>query len=167
MTADPAPGAGLVEVVIEEPRWSDLDMGGLAERAAAASLVAVGMTPAGHEISLLACDDARIAELNAAFRGKEKPTNVLSWPSGELDEPARPGLEEEAIFLGDLALAFETCSAEAAEAGLSLEAHVTHLVVHGVLHLLGFDHEEDEEADEMERIEIKTLASLGVANPYT
>lgn len=151
----------LVDLVIEDPRWDALGLEALAERAARAALLAVGGDPDGSEISLLGADDARIAALNAEFRGKPTPTNVLSWPSGE--GPAAPG---EARFLGDLALGYDTCLAEAAAAGLAPADHVAHLVVHGVLHLVGHDHEDDAEAEEMEALETKILASLGVANPY-
>jgi probable rRNA maturation factor len=153
---------GLVEVVIEDPRWEALGLEALAGRAARAALVAAGTDPEGCEIALLAADDARIAALNAEFRGKPVPTNVLSWPSGE--GPAAPG---EARFLGDLALAYETCMAEAAAAGIAPADHVAHLVAHGALHLLGHDHAEDAEAEAMEALEAKALASMGVANPYS
>lgn len=158
---DPGAGAALVETVIEDPRWEALGVGALAERAARAALAAAGGDPDGSEISLLATGDARVAALNAAFRGKAAPTNVLSFPSGE--GPALPGAPR---FLGDLALAFETCMREAAAAGLAPADHVTHLVVHGVLHLAGRDHGTDPEAAAMEALETKILASLGVANPY-
>jgi probable rRNA maturation factor len=151
----------LVDVVIEDARWESLGLAALAERAGRAALRAAGGDPDGSEISLLGADDARIAALNAEFRGKPTATNVLSWPSGE--EAAAPG---ELRFLGDLALAWETCAAEAEAAGIPPADHVTHLVVHGVLHLVGYDHEDDVEADLMEALETKILASLGVANPY-
>ena len=154
-------GPPLVEVVIEDARWEALGIAALAERAARAALAAAGGDPDASEIGLLAADDARIAKLNAAFRGKAGATNVLSWPSGE--GPATPG---EARFLGDLALAWKTCAQEAEEAGVSLEDHVTHLVAHGVLHLVGHDHAEEAKAAAMEALESKILASLGVANPY-
>jgi len=150
----------LVETVVEDPRWGALGVEALAERAARAAVAAAGVDPDGCEIALLAADDARVAALNAAFRGKAAATNVLSWPSGET---AAPG---EARFLGDMALAYETCLAEAAATGVPPADHVTHLVVHGVLHLLGHDHETDAEAEAMEALETKVLASLGVANPY-
>ena len=159
--------APLVDLVIEEPRWEALGLGPLAETAARAALRAAGMDPGRHELSLLACDDARIAALNADFRGKPKPTNVLSWPAFEGEIPA-PGADSgEPVFLGDLALAYETCAREAEEGGLSLADHATHLVVHGLLHLLGYDHEMEDEADAMEAFETKILASLGVADPYS
>ncbi len=165
MSAENADTAYLVETVIEEARWDEIGILALADAAAREVLAEAGHGEEGFEISLLACNDARIAELNGAFRGKPRPTNVLSWPSGELDEAGQSG--DEPVFLGDIALAYETCAAEAAAAGLTLEAHATHLVVHGVLHLLGHDHEEDGEAETMERIEVKILARLGIANPYT
>ncbi len=151
----------LVEAAVEDPRWEALGVAALAERAARAAVAAAGLDPEHCEIALLAADDARVAALNAAFRGKPAPTNVLSWPSGE--GPAAPG---EGRFLGDLALAYETCLREAEEAGVAPADHVTHLVVHGTLHLLGRDHASDAEAEEMERLETKILATLGVADPY-
>ena len=154
----------LVEALVEDRRWAEAGIAGVAERAARAVLGAVGRDADRHEIGLLACDDERIAALNGQFRGKSRPTNVLSWPAfgGAVPEP-----EDEPLFLGDLAMAFETCAGEAAGAGLSLPDHAAHLVVHGVLHLLGHDHVEDAAADAMETIETNVLASLGVANPYS
>ena len=107
---------------------------------------------------MLLADDRRLGELNEYWRGKAGPTNVLSFP-GDADGPGP-------VMLGDIALAQETLMAEAAVAGISVYAHFNHLVVHGVLHLLGFDHETDREADEMERLETKILGELGIADPY-
>ncbi len=157
-----AEDAGPVDTIVEDERWQALDLPALAGRAAAAALAAAGLDPEACEIGLLAADDARIAALNAEWRGKAGPTNVLSWPSA--DGPATPG---EPRFLGDLALALDTCAAEAQAAGIAAPDHVTHLVVHGVLHLLGHDHEDDAEAEAMEALERKVLASLGVADPYS
>lgn len=161
-TAEPPP---LVDLVLDDPRWSAASLETVAEAAARATLIEVGRDPDRHEISLLACDDARIAGLNAAFRDAPRPTNVLSWPAceGEVPLPDSGG----PVFLGDIALAFETCEVEARAAGLPLSAHAAHLVVHGLLHLLGHDHAEDAEAEAMEAIETKTLARLGIADPYT
>ena len=160
----PETARALVDLIVEDPRWQAAGLAPIAERAARAALTAAGLDPDRHEISLLACDDARIATLNAEFRGKPAATNVLSWPA--FDGPApRPG--EEAVFLGDLALAFETCAREAAAAGIPLADHAAHLVVHGSLHLLGFDHEMEAEADAMEEFETKILASMGLPNPYS
>jgi probable rRNA maturation factor len=152
----------LVEAVIEDPRWEAAAAPAVAERAARAALGAAGRDPARHEIALLLCDDARIAGLNAAFRGKAAATNVLSWPAfdGVVPEPG-----EEALFLGDLALGYETCLREAEAAGIGLADHAAHLVVHGVLHLLGHDHGDDAEAAAMEALETEVLAGLGVADP--
>ena len=114
---------------------------------------------------IVATDDARIADLNAEYRGKPKPTNILSWPAFEGPPPAPE--QDEPAFLGDLAIAYDTCAAEAAAAGIPLGDHVSHLVVHGVLHLLGYDHEMEDEADAMEAFETKILASMGLPNPYS
>lgn len=157
----------LVDLVFEDSRWEAAGLAGTAEAAARAALTAAGLDPDRHEISLLACDDARIAALNAEFRGKPAPTNVLSWPAFDGPLPDVADEQDERRFLGDLALAYETCAREAAEAGIPLPDHAAHLVVHGVLHLLGYDHEMEDEADAMEGFETKILASLGVPNPYS
>ena len=114
------------------------------------------------ELSLVFSNDERVQELNADYRGKPKPTNVLSFPSnlpGEL-----PAGQEK--LLGDVIVAFETISREASEQGKTLENHLCHLIVHGVLHLLGYDHEIDSSADKMEALEIAALAHMSVPNPY-
>jgi probable rRNA maturation factor len=153
----------LVEALVEDGRWTAAGLEAVAERAARAALVVTGRDPARHEIALLACDDARIAALNADFRGRPQPTNVLSWPASAPPAP-EPGAEP--LFLGDLALAYETCAREAEAAGISLADHAAHLVVHGVLHLIGHDHGDDAEAGAMEALETKALASMGIGNPY-
>jgi probable rRNA maturation factor len=158
-----------VEVRLEDPRWGEAGIEAVAGRAARAALAAVGRDPELHEIGLLACDNARIAALNAEFRGKAAPTNVLSWPAFAGRAPEEPpGLPGEGpLFLGDLAIAYDTCLREAEAAGVPLADHVAHLVVHGVLHLVGHRHEDDAEAAAMEALEAKVLATLGVANPYS
>jgi probable rRNA maturation factor len=164
----------LVETLIEDARWEAFGLAGLAERAGRAVLVDLGLPPEGFSLSLLGCDDARIAVLNADFRGKPQPTNVLSWPSeergaefaGEMPEPPEPGAPDDPESLGDIAIAWETCAREAEEQSKSMEDHVTHLLVHGVLHLLGYDHIEDADAAVMESLEVRILASLGVSDPY-
>ena len=108
-----------------------------------------------REIALLFCGDAAIRELNAKFRGKDKPTNVLSFPSGQ-----------DKGFLGDIALARETCVAEAAEKNIPLREHAAHLIIHGMLHLIGYDHQSEADAVEMERREAEILRDMGVADPY-
>lgn len=158
-----------VDVVIEDERWAALGLGGLAQRAVAATLAR--LAPEGEwEVTVLACDDMRIAALNSGFRGKAQPTNVLSWPSAER-AAATPGTRPEAPEsdepeLGDIAISYETCIAEARAGGIAPEAHVTHLLVHGTLHLLGYDHEDDTDGDLMEATEVGILESLGIANPY-
>ncbi|PPQ26043.1 rRNA maturation RNase YbeY [Rhodoblastus sphagnicola] len=112
----------------------------------------------GAEVSLLFCDDARIRALNAQFRGMDKPTNVLSFPGPEPLETAH--------VLGDIAIAYETVAREAVEQGKALPDHLCHLIVHGFLHLLGYDHETDEEAEAMEADEARALQSMGIADPY-
>ena len=158
----------LVDLVIEDDRWAALDMVALAEKAARAALGVTDVS-AAYEICVMACDDARIAELNGEFREKPTATNVLSWPAFELSaeveggQPTSPPIAES---LGDIAIAYETCAREAAEKNITMQAHVLHLVVHGCLHLLGYDHETDKDATLMEDLEVKALASIGVENPY-
>lgn len=158
-----------VDCVVEDDRWDDIDA--LAQLACDAALERLGLEPSVFEISLLACDDVRIAALNADFRDKPTPTNVLSWPSeergaaidGEMPLPPQPVPDPE---LGDIAIAYDTCAREATEAGKPLRDHTLHLLVHGTLHLLGFDHERDRDATLMEGLETEILGKLGVPDPY-
>ncbi|NBB98039.1 MAG: rRNA maturation RNase YbeY [Alphaproteobacteria bacterium] len=164
----------LVDIVHEAGEWDLHALHTLADGAASRALAHLGLSSEGYEIALLACDDARIAALNARFRGKPTATNVLSWPAWDLSaetEGAAPELppegdEDDPESLGNIALAFETCAREATEQGKPFPAHVTHLVVHSVLHLLGYDHIRDKDAALMEEIEIGILASMGLENPY-
>lgn len=168
MTAEP------VDTVVEHSEWDAFDLPALSNRAAAATLTHLGLPPDRYEIVLMGCDDARIAALNTAFRDKPTATNVLSWPSeergaGQAGEPPAPpeaGGGDEPTALGDIAIAYETCMKEAKAAGIAPADHVTHLVVHAVLHLLGYDHIDDKDADLMEQLETEILAKLGVADPY-
>ena len=158
-----------VDCVVEDARWVDIDA--LALTASDAVLDRLGLEPSAFEISVLACDDARIAALNEGFRGKPKPTNVLSWPSderaaaidGEMPIPPQVGPDSE---LGDIAMAYDTCAAEATAAGKPMREHTLHLLVHGTLHLLGFDHERDRDATLMEGLETEILGKLGISDPY-
>lgn len=158
-----------VDVIIEDTRWVDARLEHLATRAVPATLEHVGLEPDDWDVTVLGCDDARIAALNATFREKDRATNVLSWPSEERSAavsghiPDAPAGDPE---LGDIALAFETCQREAAEQDKPAEQHIIHLIVHGVLHLLGYDHVRDGDGDLMESQEIAILAELGVPNPY-
>lgn len=160
-----------VEVVIEDARWQDAGLVALAEQGSAAALRHLSLDPDAWEIALLGCDDARIAILNQEFRGKPEPTNVLSWPSadrapsapGGTPPPPDPGADPE---LGDIAIAYDTCLREAGEAGRPLADHTCHLIVHAVLHLLGYDHGTLEDAELMEGLETAILATLGIPDPY-
>ncbi|MGX0877600.1 putative rRNA maturation factor [Roseovarius sp. MBR-154] len=161
----------LTEVMIEDERWQAAGLEALAERAATATLLHLGLAPGDWEISILGCDDARIAVLNGDFRAKPQPTNVLSWPSEErgTDIPGtRPDLPEAGPDpeLGDIAIAYDTCACEAEAGGKPLSDHVTHLIVHAVLHLLGYDHIRDQDATLMEATEVAILGKLGVRDPY-
>ncbi len=159
-----------VDCLIEDTRWTAFELEPLAEAAVAAALEGVGLEPTVWDISLMACDDARIATLNADFRGKPQPTNVLSWPSVERgvaaagETPLTPDPTEPE--LGDIAIAYDTCAAEAAAAGKPMADHVTHLIVHGTLHLLGYDHERDADATLMEGLESQILGNMGLSDPY-
>jgi probable rRNA maturation factor len=118
------------------------------------------------EISVYLTSDDHVRELNAKWRGKDKPTNVLSFPMVESYELQDENVAEKELLLGDIILAHGVCEAEAGEKGVSFEEHTTHLLVHGTLHLLGYDHHDDTEAAEMEAREVRALARLGIANPY-
>ncbi len=112
----------------------------------------------GAEVSVFLCDDRAIQDLNRDWRGQDKPTNVLSFPT--------PGPLGQRRMLGDIAVAWETTRREAADEGKAIGDHLTHLLVHGLLHLVGFDHEDDAQALAMEQLETTILARLGVADPY-
>jgi len=163
----------LVDCLIEDARWENAGFEGLAETAAVAVLAHLGMAADEFLVSVLACDDAKIAALNGDFRGKSTPTNVLSWPSeergsgteGVAPEIPVPGLETP-CELGDIAISFDTCQHEANAANKPFKQHVLHLMVHGTLHLLGYDHISDKDAALMEGIETEVLAALGVPDPY-
>ena len=144
-----------LDLRVEAPAWSDLipDLQAVCERALHAG---VALTGAQGEVSLLLTDDAEIQILNRDWRGKDKPTDVLSFPAAEMDRP----------FLGDIAIALETTRKDAATREIELPQHLSHLLIHGLLHLLGHDHKDDTEAAEMEALEIAALASLGWPDPY-
>ena len=153
--------------------WPDAwEEDGVLAAAAEAALAAtrygdIIAAPGQVEVSIRLTDDDEVQALNAQWRGKDKPTNVLSFPQLEPDELdqalASPG---EELLLGDIVLAHQTCAREAADKQISVTAHATHLVVHGTLHLLGYDHIDDEEALVMEALERQILAGLGHADPY-
>ncbi len=149
-----------IAISIECAGWSQLaQLEALVDDALQATVEETGdVLPENAEVSLLFCDNARIRELNRQFRGQDKPTNVLSFPGPEPIETAQ--------FLGDIAVAYETVAREAGEQHKTTEQHCRHMIVHGFLHLLGYDHEIDDEAEAMEAMEIRVLKRQGVQNPY-
>ena len=161
-----------IELSREDP-WPDASWDTLATRAARAAVAAtahgeLATTPAAVEISVRLTTDAEVRQLNRQYRGKDKPTNVLSFPMVQPDllDTVTQNSDDGEALLGDIVLAHGVCAGEAADKGISLEDHVTHLVAHGVLHLLGYDHQRDDAAEGMEAIERDVLAGLGIADPY-
>jgi probable rRNA maturation factor len=150
-----------VDVVIEAEGWRNLpEVEALVTRAAAAALARPTGAPGPVTVTVLLGDDAAVRDLNRRFRGKDRPTNVLSFPAGGGPAPGAPR------HLGDIALAFETVAREAEAERKTLADHAAHLIVHGVLHLLGHDHETEADAEAMESAEVAILARLGIADPY-
>lgn len=164
MGASAADDASLIvlDYDIEAGGWPAADMlEALALRAVEAAADGAGRkVRPGSTVSLLFTDDARIRALNAQWRGKDKATNVLSFPS------AAPATAVQPAQLGDIVLAYDTVAREAETEGKPFEHHLTHLIVHGFLHLLGYDHETAEEAEAMEALERKVLQGLAIADPY-
>jgi probable rRNA maturation factor len=158
---DPHPSRLYLDVIEACPTWNEAipDIEAICRSAAEATLAAAGRT-GEYELSVLLGDDAAIRALNRDWRGKDKATNVLSFPAGAPQPAGAP------LLLGDVALAYETIAREAGAQGKTLLDHTRHLLVHGVLHLLGHDHEKDDEAERMENLERTILARLGVADPY-
>lgn len=152
-----------LSVAVEAGEWpGEAELTVLAEEAVAAATAELGlMPPEACELGLIFTDDARIRALNARWRGKDRPTNVLSFPAFPVGRGAAlPPM------LGDIVLAFETVSREAREEGKPFRNHLTHLIVHGFLHLVGFDHEIDDEAEAMEAAERRILSALAIPDPY-
>ena len=158
-----------LDILIEDTRWSQADLSALSERACDAVFAALGVPPT-FEVSILGCDDTRILELNGSFRDKPAATNVLSWPTTELraDEDGAAPLDPDPSVpeLGDIAISYDTCALEAQTQGKPFEHHVTHLMAHGLLHLLGYDHERAQDAALMENLETQILAKLNIPDPY-
>ncbi|MCV0370047.1 rRNA maturation RNase YbeY [Filomicrobium sp.] len=161
----PSPAAQTIEldVVHEAGDWSSVpDIDNIIRRAAQAAATEPEAELAGASAALALSSDEHVATLNAAYRGKPSPTNVLSFPVAS-GLPVGSGAQR---FIGDIVLAAETVAAEAAAMRIPTSHHLQHLVVHGLLHLVGFDHETDEEATRMEALETRILATLDIADPY-
>ena len=156
-----------IDVAIEDP-WPEGEWAALAGRAAAAAATAAPeLASARISADLLFTSDAEVRALNREWRQRDKPTNVLSFPMLAREDMLALASDGPPELLGDVALAHETCAREAAEKGIPLEHHATHLVVHGLLHLAGYDHElSAAEAEVMEALETKALAICGIADPY-
>lgn len=164
----------MLDVAVQrESDWPELDWDMIGTNAAAA---AVAQTPFGNltdadaviEIAVRLTDNAEVHQLNAQYRGKDKPTNVLSFPMIEPDliDALTQNSDDGEVILGDIVLAHGVCAAEAEEKGFTVQQHATHLIVHGVLHLLGYDHQGDSEAEAMESMERAALETLGIPDPY-
>ena len=164
----------MLEIALShEAVWPEHDWEALATRAAIAALertphAELATGAATVEISVRLTDDAEVQTLNAQYRHKDKPTNVLSFPMVQADllDTIAQNSDDGEVLLGDIVLAYETCAREAAEKAITVDTHATHLIVHGTLHLLGYDHLDDDEAGAMEAIEIAALSALGIADPY-
>lgn len=172
MNSDPDPSTrtATIAVAIEADGWGGAlpDAEALVATAAQAALAAACPDLGNAEISVLLTDDRTVQTLNKDWRGKDAPTNVLSFPATGTRAGETPAAEFDGVplELGDIALAFETCAREASDQHKTLAHHVEHLTVHGVLHLLGYDHLEDSQAARMEALETRILATLGVPDPY-
>ena len=149
-----------VDIVVNAPAWEALT--GLEDLAARAveqsALVAGARLAKDSELCIVFCDDAEIRGLNATWRGQDKPTNVLSFPT--------PGALATKPLLGDIVIAFETVAREAREQDKSLADHASHMIIHGFLHLIGYDHETPAEAEAMEALERRVAETLGIIDPY-
>jgi probable rRNA maturation factor len=153
--SDPA-----IDIIVDAPAWEKIaHLESLATRAVQASCRASGAKLArGGEVAIAFCDDAAIRALNAEWRKRDAATNVLSFPT--------PGRLEEKLLLGDIVIAYETVAREAAEQGKTFEDHTMHMIIHGFLHLIGYDHGTPEEAGVMESLERRIAAALGLSDPY-
>ena len=166
----------IANIVRKDDRWKKLPLKKMAVTSLNLIVADVLQKNNDFEISILATNDPEVINLNNNFRGYNSPTNILSWPERRY-ERKKPGLFPQPVskshiysdglnFLGNLAISFDRCSIEAAEGNLAFEDHLYHLLIHGCLHLVGFDHENELDAELMEDIEKKLLSKLGIENPY-
>jgi probable rRNA maturation factor len=163
----------MLEVAIDaDEEWDSRSSWDLLVRRAAEAAIAESAFPqlaSGErsvEISVRLTGDQEVRSLNAEWRGKDKPTNVLSFPMADEHDLSASKVVESELLLGDIILARGVCETEAGDKGVSVEDHAAHLIIHGTLHLLGYDHHDEDEATDMERREIRALHRLGIANPY-
>jgi probable rRNA maturation factor len=163
----------VIKVESQIDKWPAGDWEALATRAALVALAAspqaeLATSPVSIEISVRLTSDAEVRVLNHQYRGKDRATNVLSFPMVEPDLiDALANIDDGEVLLGDIVLAQETCAREAAERGVPIADHAAHLIVHGLLHLLGHDHMNDAEAETMETIERTAMSALGLHDPYS
>ena len=149
-----------VETVVDDRRWDEVGLDVVCRSACEAALKTTGYDRGQCEIGILGCSDEKIAGLNRRFRNVHGPTNVLAWPAGPT------AVEDLGVSeLGNIAVAFETCMMEAKAQGKRPASHLAHLIVHACLHLVGFDHESEDEAEVMEAMELASLARLGIVDP--
>lgn len=162
MPVDSQKGAVSIDIAVETAGWpGQAHLEALVSAAVEATMEAAGAVGVQTELSVVFTDDAAVRTLNGEWRGKDSATNVLSFPA--FPEKGRKGVPP---MLGDIVLARETVEREAGMEGKTFDHHLTHLVVHGLLHLLGHDHEDDAEAEAMEAMERRILAALAIADPY-
>ena len=145
--------------------WQDApDAEAVIQRAIATAAAAADADVGDAELAIMLTDDSGIRTLNSNWRGIDKPTNVLSFPALQPEGPQKPG--DAPRMLGDIAIAYQTMRREADDEGKPFDHHLSHLAVHGFLHLIGYDHETDDDAEAMERLETEILAQLGIPDPY-
>ena len=163
----------MIEVaVLHDEGWPDEDWELLAQRAVVAAIThspyaSFAADQALYEVAVKLTSDEEVHQLNRAYRDKDRPTNVLSFPMVQSDLLEGTGNTDDGeVLLGDIVLAEGVCASEAAEKGITVAEHATHLIIHGTFHLLGYDHMEDAEAEAMEALETQSLLSLGISDPY-
>lgn len=163
----------MLEIALDsDGDWDSSIVGAALVRTAAEAAIAesafpqLGRSERTVELSVRLTGDEKVRALNAKWRGKDQPTNVLSFPLSEADELEAAAGGGPEMLLGDIVLAAGVCAAEAETKGISVADHAAHLIVHGTLHLLGYDHHDDAGADDMESREVRALARLGIADPY-